>query len=424
MSDEKTSSHEEQLDDLLDQWEEATERGEEPDPVELCANSPELLSDLVRRIDALKAVDRKLSRDTTQIRPASSQDNAIGDHHLTQTSYGELQFLAQGGLGVVYCGVDEQLHRDVVLKFIHRKMARNEEVRRTFRREAEITSRLDHPGIVPVYGIGESNDGRVFYVMRYVKGQTLDEEIDRYHTDRSSVGDSLALRKLLSRFIAICKTIAYAHSRGIIHRDIKPANIMLGRYGETLMVDWGLASPVGRDERHKQEGERTLLPTDLDNNSDSGAGTPAYMSPEAVDNAVLTPATDIYSLGATLYKLLTNRIAFEANSLAEFRSQVRRGDFESPRIRNSAVPKPLDAICMKAMATNPNERYSTAKELAADVERYLADEAGNSLHRAPSGTVGTLGETSPKFGTGTPSGWDGTSDRHRDCHRLAGVYGS
>ncbi len=375
--DDMTASSNARLAELLDRWEDAVERGEEPDPAQLCADSPELLDELTRQIAALKAVDGRLKFDTLPFAPRTPRgEPGLAATYNTKTSYGQLQLLAQGGLGIVYRATDDELHREVVLKFIHRRIAGSDEYRATFRREAEVTSRLDHPGIVPVYGIGESDDGRMFYVMRYVQGETLDEAISRLHgaTKQPASAAVLELRNLLGRFVTICKTIAYAHNRGIIHRDIKPANIMLGRYGETLIVDWGLATPVGREEPFKQSGEKTLMPSGSGQDSDSGAGTPAYMSPEAAADQVLTPAADVYSLGATLYKLLTGKPAFDAPGLQQLLNKVIRGDFLPPSEVNHGTSKALDAICLKAMATDPQDRYATALELAADVENYLADE--------------------------------------------------
>ncbi len=365
-----------QLAELMDRWEEASERGEELDPAYLCADAPELLDELTKQIDVLKAMDRRLNHDATPITlPSQSRRQSEPTSCKTESSYGHLQMLAQGGLGIVYRATDVELHRDVVLKFIQRHVAGNEEHRATFRREAEVTSRLDHPGIVPVYGIGEDGEGRVFYVMRYVQGQTLDDAIEQLHAGPKSPTSTtgLELRNLLGRFVTICKTIAYAHNRGIIHRDIKPANIMVGRYGETLMVDWGLATPVGRDDLFKQSGEKTLMPSGSGQGTDSGAGTPAYMSPEAMDQQGLTPATDIYSLGATLYKLLTGKPAFDAPGFQALRSKVIRGEFSPPSNVHRGTSKALEAICTKAMAVNPQSRYATALELAADIESYLAD---------------------------------------------------
>lgn len=371
-----SETSENRLAQLLDQWEEAAERGEDLDVGQLCADSPELREDLERQIAALKSMNNrlKLSQEDTQTQVGLPQTSP---EYFTSSRFGQLQWLAQGGLGAVYRAEDDMLHREVVLKFIHRHISDSEEHRGVFRREAEITSRLDHPGVVPVYGLGESHDGRIFYVMRYVQGSTLDEAIAQLHQKTNHGINQSQLRKLLGQFVTVCKTIAYAHNRGIIHRDIKPSNIMLGKYGETLVVDWGLALPFGRDEQFRQAGEETLLPSDSDSSrgSDHGAGTPAYMSPEVAERSMLlSPATDIYSLGATLYKILTGVAPFNGSSFLQIRKQILTADFPQPTQLERGLSKAIEAICLKAMALDPNQRYATALDLASDIESYLADE--------------------------------------------------
>jgi serine/threonine-protein kinase len=192
-------------------------------------------------------------------------------------------------------------------------------------------------------------------------------------------------RQLLGRFLDVCNAVAYAHSRGVLHRDLKPSNIMLGPFGETLVVDWGLAKVVGRGTgsdgaRVGGVDEGTLMPSSgsgvTDTLAGAAVGTPAYMSPEQAAGKVgeLGPATDIYSLGATLYALLTNRPPVEGGDTAEVLRKVQHGDWLPPRAVNPAVPPALDAICHKAMALRPGERYATALALAADLEHWLADE--------------------------------------------------
>src|SRR5262249_21402545 len=158
---------------------------------------------------------------------------------------------AQGGLGAVFVALDTELHREVALKQIQDRYAEDPDSRDRFLLEAEVTGRLEHPGVVPVYGLGRDAQGRPFYAMRLVKGQSLKEAIDHFHEAEDRDGRdprqrNLALRQLLNRFVAVCNVMAYAHSRGVIHRDLKPANILLGLYGETLVVDWGLGKVVGR----------------------------------------------------------------------------------------------------------------------------------------------------------------------------------
>ena len=319
---------------------------------------------------------------------------------------------AKGGLGEVFVANDEELNREVALKEIQAVHAFEPEHRSRFLLEAEITGGLEHPGIVPVYGLGSYPDGRPYYAMRFIRGDSLQESIRRFHEKNKSDRDphlrSLALRKLLGRFVDVCQAIAYAHSRGILHRDLKPGNVMLGKYGETLVVDWGLAkpaksasSPVSDDGSRAEETiahvaktasnpkavsahpiqERMLTPrssTAVPGVTQMGQaiGTPAYMSPEQAAGRLdqLGPASDVYSLGATLYHLLTGVPSIVGDDIGEVLLRVQRGEFPPPRAVAPNVPFALDSICRKAMALKPDDRYASAHQLAADIERWLADE--------------------------------------------------
>jgi serine/threonine-protein kinase len=238
------------------------------------------------------------------------------------TSEGQRFFVlrphAKGGLGEVFVALDSELNREVALKQILDSHAADPTSRARFLLEAEVTGGLEHPGIVPVYGLGVYRDGRPYYAMRFVRGDSLREAIQHFHADESlsnhSGRRSLALRKLLRRFIDVCNAIEYAHSRGVLHRDIKPANVILGKHGETLVVDWGLAKALGKSD--PTGGERTFMPSaasgSFETLAGSALGTPAYMSPEQAEGDLdrLGPRSDVYSLGATLYCLLTGKPPF------------------------------------------------------------------------------------------------------------------
>ncbi len=283
---------------------------------------------------------------------------------------------ARGGLGVVSVARDTELGREVALKEIRADHADDPTSRGRFVREAEITGGLEHPGVVPVYGLGRHPDGRPYYAMRLIRGESLLQALGQLHAGEPGY----TLRGLLGRFVAVCNAVAYAHSRGVLHRDLKPANVMLGPYGETLVVDWGLAKVVGRATVDEVGGgEMTLRPQSGDSSetrAGSALGTPVFMSPEQARGEVdgLGPATDIYGLGATLYMLLTGRPPFQGRDNHDVLEQVRQGKWRPPRRVVRTVPRALDAVCRKAMALEPADRYGTALELAADVEHWLADE--------------------------------------------------
>ena len=301
---------------------------------------------------------------------------------------------AQGGLGVVSIAHDIELDRVVAVKEMRGDRPSDDEIQR-FLLEARVTGQLDHPGIPPVYALGYFEDGRPFYAMRMVDGVTLRSAIKEFHAKFPapdlSRQRSMQLRQLIGAVVSICNTLRFAHSKGVLHRDIKPSNIMLGEYGETLLMDWGLAKsqkqslPYSELEA-KAHQSRKRLEDPEDTGTGSVMGTPPYMSPEQAvgDWDSINQRSEVYSVGATLYSVLTGKPPFSGKTRAEILEKVRRGDFLPPRSIDSRVPPELNAICMKAMALERGDRYADTGELATDIEHWLADESV-PVYREPIG---------------------------------------
>jgi tetratricopeptide (TPR) repeat protein/tRNA A-37 threonylcarbamoyl transferase component Bud32 len=302
--------------------------------------------------------------------------------------YPLLRLHAQGGLGRVWLARDPVLGRDIALKELRPERADDPWFRARFLEEARITGQLEHPGIVTVHELAMlPGDRSPFYTMRFVRGRTMTDVVHDHHGEREAcqVGP-LELTELLNAFIAACNAVAYAHSRGVIHRDIKGQNIVLGHFGEVVLLDWGLAKLVG-----KSDPDHPAPPVVLDAREDHGhtlpgqlLGTPGYMAPEQAEGRSerIGPWSDIYGLGAVLYEILTGKPPFGGSSVTEAVRLVVEEEPEPPRRVCPSAPPALEAVCRRAMAKRPEDRYASATELAADVQRWLVDEPV-SVYRDP-----------------------------------------
>jgi PAS domain S-box-containing protein len=306
----------------------------------------------------------------------------------TRERYTLTRLHATGGIGRVWLAHDSALGRDVALKELRPERAEQATLGARFLQEAQITGQLEHPGIIPVYELVRARDGRQpFYTMRFVRGRTLSEAARTYH-DRRRAGqaDPLELPALLNAFVTVCNTVAYAHSRGVIHRDLKGQNVLLGDFGEVVVLDWGLAKLVGRPER--DDPARSVVHAET--GADSGytlqgqaLGTPAYMAPEQAVGRLdlIDRRTDVYGLGAILYEILTGRPPFTADSTEEVLRKVREEGPAFPRETWPEVPPALEPLCLRALAKQAADRPAAAADLAHEVqgwqefERRKAEEA-------------------------------------------------
>lgn len=267
------------------------------------------------------------------------------------SKYRVIQELARGGMGTVYLAEDTELNRQVAVKVINTPES-TKDLRERMIREAQIIAQLEHPGIVPVHDVGTLADGRVFYAMKYVRGSRLDE----YAAEVDSLKDRLR------KFQAVCDAVAFAHAHGVIHRDLKPQNIMIGSFGEVLVLDWGVAKILRKREPQNTVSLEadTLIKNPGDTTNGTVIGTRDYMSPEQARGEIdqLDERSDVYALGAVLYFLLTDKSPATAR----------------PRTVNPKVSKAAEAICLKAMSLEASARYSSAAELSRDVGKLLDAE--------------------------------------------------
>jgi PAS domain S-box-containing protein len=345
--------------------------------------------DVKRSLAALENVE--IQRSLAGLAAAPPEEATVDGVPAAGERYRLTRLHATGGLGRVWLARDSNLGRDVALKELRPERAENPAHGRRFLREAQITGQLEHPGIVPLYELARWPDSQQpFYTMRFVNGRTMHDAAGAYHQKRLAGQDEpLELLTLLNAFVGVCNTVAFAHARGVIHRDLKGQNVVLGDFGEVIVLDWGLAKLVDRPETAAVETVSVLLDGEERcgevNLTATGQalGTPAYMSPEqaAGQLALIDRRTDVYGLGAILYEILTGKPPFTGSATHEILQKVREGEPVPPRRLWAGVPPSLERACLRALAKERADRYASAGELAQEVlqwqelQRKQAEEA-------------------------------------------------
>lgn len=356
MTPTSSDSREQRLQAVLRDYLQARDAGAAPDLQQLFDQHPDLREDLAAFLaDAARL--EQLAGSLKSAPPPLRTVRYFGDYEL-------LEEIARGGMGVVYRARQTSLNRIVALKMIlHGELASEEDVRR-FRREAEAAANLDHPGIVPIYEVGE-HEGQHYFSMKLIEGASLAHALPTLREQP---------REAVRVVAAVARAIHHAHQRGILHRDLKPGNILIDASGQPHVTDFGLARRVEGDQAQTQSG--------------AVVGTPAYMPPEqARGERLVTPAADVYGLGAVLYELLTGQPPFRGDSTLDVLLQVIERLPTPPRRICTTANRDLETICLKCLEKDPTSRYSTADALADDLERWLR---GEPIHARPAGRMERL----------------------------------
>ncbi|MBP52599.1 MAG: protein kinase [Opitutae bacterium] len=293
--------------------------------------------------------------------------------------YGELELLAEGGTAKVYLTDDNNLGRTVAYKTLHTDLQDSTVESQRFLREARVTANIQHPGTLPVYELGRDRAGQLFFTMKKVDGRDLSKILFDLKQEVPEIVDEFSLPRLLDILIQVCQTLAFAHDRGVIHRDLKPANIIIGKFGEVYVLDWGLAKVMGstsiidKDEYEDSEDKKTLQLTPVGRHY----GTPLYMSPEiARGDDDLDSRSDVFSLGIILYEMLTLDSFMKGKDIVEIKKKLLEENYPLPRehSKKSEIPRDLEAVCLKALKRNKLERYSSVTNLISDLQKYRHGE--------------------------------------------------
>ncbi len=346
--------------------------------------------------------------------------SASGSPDLMTYTIGEE--IAKGGMGSILEAIDRSLGRTVAMKVLLPQVKGSDEARKRFVREATVLGKLEHPNIVPIHEMGTDEEGNIFYTMKLVKGRTLAAILSAIQKGDEATIEHYTLDRLLSIFNRVCDALAFTHFNGVIHRDLKPDNIMVGEFGEVLVMDWGIAKVLDDEAQAAEEAARASLdvvvqPAAAQNLTLDGAvvGTPHYMAPEQARGALneVDPRSDVFALGGMLYSILTLRPPVRGDSIQDVLTRIARGEIEPPESLNPSgskgsgkgwfggrtegrfphcpggrIPSSLSKVAMRALEVEKERRYPNVGRLAADVDAY---RHGFATTAEEVGTLGQLG---------------------------------
>lgn len=305
------------------------------------------------------------------------------DEHGTEGRYAIERQLAQGGMGAVLLIRDGDFRRPAAMKVMLSQHARSRDALERFLAEAQVTAQLEHPNIVPIHDLGMMEDGTVYFTMKFIEGESLGSVAKRLRSEDPAVAVRAAAEwgdeRILLTFLKVLDGLGYAHDRGVVHRDLKPDNIMLGGHGEVLVVDWGIAKVLGREDPGPGPAVVQLRGEDAHSLTRDGTvmGTIYYMPPEQArgELASVGPRSDIYAIGATLYELLARQRPVSGATGADIIAKIVNGELVPIRQVRPDLSDDLAAIVMKALAFAPEQRYATCAAFAADIRSHLAGQA-------------------------------------------------
>jgi serine/threonine protein kinase len=400
--------------EIYSTWLNTTEDTETGSFLELAKDDPNLESDLIQ-LDSIFQLGRAAATSRSLHQSIRERIGDLDEIHLTleeppasnaaseeefrngAKKYQRIEEIARGGMGVIYLVEDQDLNRKLAMKVLEEKNKKGSTVGSSssrisrFMEEAQVTAQLDHPSIVPVHDIGFDDSGQLFFTMKLIHGREFAEVIDLVNENESG----WTLSRAVGVLSQAAQAVAYAHDRKVIHRDLKPANLMVGDYGEVFVMDWGLARIRNRQDlhnvqldRHRQESDQSHSDAMLTMEG-TVVGTPAYMSPEQARGEIeaIDERSDVYSLGAILYHLISGQPPFVGKERKTTAKKILRQVLSGPPRSLMQVapeaPGPLVAVCERAMARKPEDRYANAAEMAEELQAWMEQRVVKTYRRGP-----------------------------------------